>query len=107
MLAGLHAPGETSIIETIIRGVLTNFPLVSLALTIIFVIINYNRNKSLGLKHYIIKYTFMFMLGLTSLWAGISHLFLSKTAAGSIGWESNGFEKEIGFVHMRLMNNPA
>tara|TARA_R110002074_G_scaffold397594_1_gene588187 strand:- start:4110 stop:4475 length:366 start_codon:yes stop_codon:yes gene_type:complete len=42
------------------------------------------------------------MLGLTSLWASILHIFLSNIASKSIGWKSNGFETEIGFVNFGL-----
>ena len=104
---------KEGIIGKIITIILTNFPIVTLLLTVIFVLINYfkksnqekikdKKSNMENIKSLISKYTFLFMLGLTSLWAGIFHIFFSKDTSKSIGWASNGFQKEIGFVNLGL-----
>jgi len=42
------------------------------------------------------------MVGVAGIGAGISHLFFSKPIAASIGWQSNQFQKEIGFTNLAL-----
>jgi hypothetical protein len=37
-------------------------------------------------------------VGVTGLWAGISHVFFSATAAAHIGWEVSPFQFEVGMA---------
>ena len=91
---------------SIIQLILENFPVVSLILMFIAVLINFLIDKSLkkniSLSIYFMRYGFLFMLGLTSLWASIFHVFLSSLTSKSIGWKPNGFQTEIGFVNFGL-----
>ena len=91
---------------SIIKLILENFPVVSLTLMLVSVLINFlinkSSNKTVSLSIYFMRYGFLFMLGLTSLWASIFHIFLSNITSKSIGWKSNSFETEIGFVNFGL-----
>ena len=73
----------------------------------IFILINYivdiYAKKTRLLSIYFMRYGFLFMLGLTSLWASIAHIFLSKETSKSIGWKTNGFETEIGIVALFVL----
>jgi hypothetical protein len=40
--------------------------------------------------------------GFQGLWAAIGHLAFTKKTAKQIGWSSNGFQIEIGFVNLAL-----
>ena len=41
-------------------------------------------------------------VGLFGLWNFVGHFILSKRVAESIGWASNGFQKELGLVSLGI-----
>jgi hypothetical protein len=41
-------------------------------------------------------------IGVTGLWAGISHVFFPATAAAHIGWEVSPFQFEVGMADLAI-----
>ena len=41
-------------------------------------------------------------IGMTGLWAGISHVFFPATAATHIGWEVSPFQFEVGMADLAI-----
>jgi hypothetical protein len=41
-------------------------------------------------------------IGITGLWAGISHVFFAATAASYIGWETSPFQFEVGMADLAI-----
>ena len=41
-------------------------------------------------------------IGVTGLWAGISHIFFPATAAALIGWEVSPFQFEVGMADLAI-----
>ncbi len=44
----------------------------------------------------------LFNGGFQGLWAALGHLAFTKQTAKKIGWESNGFQIEIGFANLAI-----
>jgi hypothetical protein len=41
-------------------------------------------------------------IGVTGLWAGITHVFFPATAAAHIGWEASPFQFEVGMADLAI-----
>jgi hypothetical protein len=50
----------------------------------------------------LLRYLFVFPLGVQGLWAFFSHVFMSEEAANAIGWEPSPFEYEVGVANLGL-----
>jgi Na+/melibiose symporter-like transporter len=50
----------------------------------------------------LLRYLFLFPLGLLGLWAFIGHVFFGKQSAASIGWEPSPFQYEVGVANLGL-----
>lgn len=44
----------------------------------------------------------IYLIGWTSLGSGLMHLFFAKKIAGSIGFETNQFQQEVGFAGVSM-----
>jgi hypothetical protein len=49
-----------------------------------------------------LRYLFLFPLGLQGLWAFIGHVFFAEQAAVSIGWANTPFQYEVGVANLGL-----
>jgi hypothetical protein len=50
----------------------------------------------------LLRYLFLFPLGLQGLWAFIGHVFFAEQAAASIGWPNTPFQYEVGVANLGL-----
>jgi len=50
----------------------------------------------------LLRYLFLFPLGLQGLWAFIGHVFFAEQAAASIGWANTSFQYEVGVANLGL-----
>jgi len=50
----------------------------------------------------LLRYLFVFPLGVQGLWAFFSHVFMSEVAANAIGWEPSPFQYEVGVANLGL-----
>ena len=50
----------------------------------------------------LLRYLFLFPLGLQGLWAFIGHVFFAEQAAASIGWANTPFQYEVGVANLGL-----
>lgn len=50
----------------------------------------------------LLRYLFIFPLGVQGLWAFFSHVFMSEDAANAIGWEPSPFQYEVGVANLGL-----
>ena len=50
----------------------------------------------------LLRYLFLFPLGLHGLWAFIGHVFFAEQAAASIGWANTPFQYEVGVANLGL-----
>jgi hypothetical protein len=49
-----------------------------------------------------LRYLFLFPLGLQGLWAFMGHVFFAEQAAASIGWANTPFQYEVGVANLGL-----
>lgn len=50
----------------------------------------------------LLRYLFVFPLGLQGLWAFIGHVFFAERAARAIGWADTPFQYEVGVANLGL-----
>jgi hypothetical protein len=50
----------------------------------------------------LLRYLFVFPLGLQGLWAFVGHVFFAEEAARSIGWADSPFQYEVGVANLGL-----
>lgn len=50
----------------------------------------------------LLRYLFLFPLGLLGLWAFIGHVFFAGQSAASIGWAPSPFQYEVGVANLGL-----
>ena len=50
----------------------------------------------------LLRYLFVFPLGLQGLWAFVGHVFFAEEAARSIGWANTPFQYEVGVANLGL-----
>jgi hypothetical protein len=50
----------------------------------------------------LLRYLFVFPLGLQGLWAFIGHVFFPTQSAASIGWATSPFQYEVGVANLGL-----
>lgn len=50
----------------------------------------------------LLRYLFIFPLGVQGLWAFIGHVFFADRAAAAIGWEPSPFQFEVGYANLGL-----
>ena len=50
----------------------------------------------------LLRYLFIFPLGVQALWAFLSHVFLPEESAASIGWAPSPFQYEVGVANLGI-----
>jgi uncharacterized protein DUF6790 len=50
----------------------------------------------------LLRYVFLFPLGVQGLWAFVGHVFFAKQAAASIGWATSPFQYEVGVANLGI-----
>jgi Na+/melibiose symporter-like transporter len=50
----------------------------------------------------LLRYLFVFPLGLMGLWAFVGHVFFPVQAAADIGWQPSPFQFEVGYANLGL-----
>jgi hypothetical protein len=50
----------------------------------------------------LLRYLFLFPLGLQGLWGFVGHVFFAEQAAASIGWPDTPFQYEVGVANLGL-----
>lgn len=50
----------------------------------------------------LLRYVFIFPLGLLGLWAFVGHVFFPDRAAAAIGWQPSPFQFEVGYANLGL-----
>jgi Na+/melibiose symporter-like transporter len=50
----------------------------------------------------LLRYLFLFPLGLQGLWAFIGHVFFAERAAAAIGWAMSPFQYEVGVANLGI-----
>ncbi|MGH6832142.1 MAG: DUF6790 family protein [Methyloceanibacter sp.] len=50
----------------------------------------------------LLRYLFLFPLGVQGLWAFVGHVFFAEQAAASIGWADTPFQYEVGVANLGL-----
>lgn len=62
----------------------------------------YLMNPEIGFVTSLLLSNLVFCVGFFGIFNFIGHTILSKKVAQSIGWTSNGFQKELGFVSLGI-----
>jgi hypothetical protein len=81
-------------IESTIRLVITNIPLILFVLALLIAAMT-SRSASSKAEHYL-AWLLLLSIGVDTLWAGLYHVFAPQTAAAFIGWQDSPFQFEIG-----------
>ncbi len=50
----------------------------------------------------LLRYLFLFPLGLQGLWGFVGHVFFAEQAAGDIGWANTPFQYEVGVANLGI-----
>jgi hypothetical protein len=50
----------------------------------------------------LLRYIFIFPVGLMSLWAATGHIFFPQQAAAAIGWQTSPFQFEVGVANLGI-----
>jgi hypothetical protein len=50
----------------------------------------------------LLRYLFVFPLGVQALWAFVCHVFIPEEAANAIGWEPSPFQYEVGVANLGI-----
>jgi hypothetical protein len=50
----------------------------------------------------LLRYLFIFPLGIQGLWAFVAHVFFPDQAAAAIGWDPSPFQFEVGYANLGL-----
>jgi len=53
-------------------------------------------------SEHFLSWILLLPIGMTGLWAGISHVFFPATAATHIGWEVSPFQFEVGMADLAI-----
>jgi uncharacterized membrane protein len=87
-------------IETAIRLVLTNIPVLLFVAALVFAWRSPKRDPSAA-EHYL-NWLLFLSIGLQGLWAGFFHVLAPHVAASFIGWQVSPFQFEIGIADIAL-----
>jgi hypothetical protein len=88
--------------QTLIRGLFANFPLWMLLLGLIFGIAHARRVRPSEAPGALAREMIFWSIGMSGLWGFVFHVFFPSLASGRIGWQSNGFETEVGLANLAI-----
>ena len=77
------------------------FYIIGLLAGIIAVILK-KRRSTADIAETLLLYQLTITVCLSSLLGFVGHVFMSEQIAAQIGWVSNGFQKELGFVSLGI-----
>jgi hypothetical protein len=84
------------------EGVLMFYMVSTVIATLIGIVFYFLRIENIGLVHSILLCNLVFGIGFFGLFNFVGHSLLSERVARGIGWASNGFQKELGFVSLGI-----
>ncbi|HYZ14926.1 MAG TPA: DUF6790 family protein [Candidatus Acidoferrum sp.] len=85
----------------IVRGFLATFPLWMLLLALAVAWVRIARGARVPARVLATEVLF-WGVGITGLWGFVVHVFFPRDASGTIGWNANGFETEVGMANLAL-----
>jgi len=74
------------------------FPIISIVVCLVIVLVKYIRNKSLSWI-YLRNYFFLNLIAVMGIGSGIGHIIFAGRISSSLNYNT-GFQKEIGFVNI-------
>jgi disulfide bond formation protein DsbB len=78
---------------------LRNFPAFLFVAALVFASLVRGRG---GAAERLLAWILLLPIGVTGLWAGISHVFFPATAAAHIGWQVSPFQFEVGMADLAI-----
>ncbi len=60
------------------------------------------RRSSGSASERLLAWVLLLPIGITGLWAGVSHVFFPAVAAAHIGWETSPFQFEVGMADLAI-----
>jgi hypothetical protein len=94
-----HSSTKRVAMADAIRFVLSNVPAITFALAAIIALAHKNGE---ALASRLLAWLLLLTVGVSSLWAGLFHVFAPQMAAQSIGWEVSPFQFEIGVADISI-----
>jgi hypothetical protein len=82
-----------------IAFVLRNLPVLLLVVAIVLAIVTSGHGTII---ERLLAWTLLLPIGITGLWAGISHVFFPAVAAAHIGWQISPFQFEVGMADFSI-----
>src|SRR5271170_735361 len=79
--------------------VLRNLPAI---LFVLAIVLSASTNSHGTPVERLLAWVLLLPIGITGLWAGISHVFFPATAAAHIGWQVSPFQFEVGMADLAI-----
>jgi disulfide bond formation protein DsbB len=86
-------------IREAIGFLLRNLPAFLFVAALVFAALLRNRG---GAVERLLAWILLLPIGVTGLWAGISHVFFPAVAAAHIGWQASPFQFEVGMADLAV-----
>jgi hypothetical protein len=86
-------------VAEIIGFTLRNLPAMLFVAAIIGAVLTTSRTSR---AEHFLGWLLLLPIGVTGLWAGISHVFFAQTAAAHIGWQTSPFQFEVGMADLAV-----
>ena len=87
---------------TLIRFVISEFPIIMTILALLLGAIHSFRKKKRAVSDVFLSYLFLLAVGLTGLWGFIFHAFFAQIAAAFIGWANSPFQFEVAVANLGM-----
>ena len=88
-------------IETLIRGLLDNFSLVMLALSLVFAALRSRRDGERFCGS-LLRWLLLLAVGVTGIYTFVMHVFFPAASAENIGWAVSPFQYEVGVADLTV-----
>lgn len=82
-----------------IAFVLRNLPALLFVAAIVLAVFTH---RNAPIVERLLAWTLLLPIGVTGLWAGITHIFFPATAAAHIGWSISPFQFEVGMADLAI-----
>jgi hypothetical protein len=79
--------------------VLRNLPALLFILALIIAALASNRGPT---AERFLSWVLLLPIGITGIWAGVTHVFFPEVAAGHIGWQTSPFQFEVGMADLAV-----
>jgi hypothetical protein len=87
-----------------VAAVLRNLPVLLFVAAIVLAMVTRGHGT---LVERLLAWTLLLPIGVTGLWAGVSHVFFPAIAAAHIGWQVSPFQFEVGMADFAIGVGPA